>query len=78
MIKTGMKKIAMLSLLGGVVSLFGCARPGEFGYSMTYTTEERWQMALRNWDLEGKMTQDDLDSALLIRPVSQLSWWRVH
>jgi hypothetical protein len=34
-------------------------------------------MIARNWDMEGKMTQDDIDNLLLLRPMSQLTTWHV-
>jgi hypothetical protein len=56
----------------------GCARPNEIGWTPAYTTEERVQMIARNWDMEGKMMQDDIDSMLLLRPMSGLTLWHVR
>ncbi len=67
----------------GVVSVIalaatGCARPWEVGYTPAYTTKERFQQIARNWDMEGKQSQDDLDSLLMLRPVSQLTIWHIR
>ena len=56
----------------------GCARPNEIGWSPAYTTEERMQMIARNWDMEGKMLVDDVDNALLLRPMSGLTLWHIR
>ena len=56
----------------------GCARPNEVGYTPAYTAQERGFRILRNWDLEGKMMQDDIDYALLLRPHSDLSVWHIR
>ena len=67
-------------LLGGAAmcgGLSGCARPNEIGWTPVYTTGERAQMIARNWDMEGKMTQDDIDDILLLRPMSGLTTWHV-
>ncbi len=56
----------------------GCARPNEIGYTPVYTTEERFQMIARNWDMEGKMMQDDIDNILLLRPMSGLTLWHIR
>ena len=58
--------------------LNGCARPGEFGWTPAYTTRERGQIIARNWDFEGKQTQDDIDHALLLRPSSRLTIWNIR
>jgi hypothetical protein len=72
-----MKKLAALTLL--TVSLVGgCARPFEVGWTPGYTAKERGQMIARNWDYEGKQSQDDLDHALLLRPASRLTAWNVR
>ena len=53
-------------------------RPGEFGYTPAYTSKERGEQIARNWDLEGKQSQDDLDSIFLLRPASKLTIWSVR
>jgi len=74
-----MKKLAALALVvaSGTV-LGGCARPFEIGWTPGYTAKERGQMIARNWDYEGKQSQDDIDHALLLRPVSHLTAWNVR
>ena len=78
-----MKRIVALGLLvvGGLsltVSSGGCARPGEFGWTPAYTFTERRHIIARNWDYEGKQTQDDIDNALMLRPASHLTFWNVR
>lgn len=66
------KKLALLSVaLFGVVAATGCSTPG-------YSSKERGQMIARNWDMEWKMAQDDVDSLLLLRPMSSLSRWNIR
>ena len=65
------KKLALLSVaLFGVVSATGCATPA-------YSAKERGQQIARNWDMEWKMLQDDVDSALLLRPMTSLTRWNI-
>ena len=73
-----MRKFAILGLVVIASLSTGCARPWEVGAAPAYTARDRWNMALRNMDLEGKMTQDDLDNILLLRPVSGLTTWNIH
>jgi hypothetical protein len=73
-----MKKVVALSLLLGSMVAGGCARPGEIGYTPAYSTHDRFTMIARNWDYEGKQTQDDLDDLLLLRPASHLTLWNVR
>lgn len=70
-----MKRTALL-LLG--LSLFGCARPGEFGYTTVYTPQERAQQIARTWDWEGKQIPDDIDHILLLRPTGHLTEWNLR
>lgn len=70
-----MRRIAFVLL---AITLSGCARPGEFGYTPAYTTEERAQQIARNWDFEGKQISDDVDHLLLLRPVTNLSIWNLR
>ena len=64
-----MKKIALLSVsIFGVCAFAGCATPG-------YSAKERGQQISRNFDMEEKMAQDDIDDVLLLRPMTQLSRW---
>jgi len=74
-----MKKLAAITLLiASGVTLGGCARPGELLWTPGYTARERGQMIARNWDYEGKQSQDDIDHALLLRPVGHLTAWNVR
>ena len=41
-------------------------------------SQEREQLVARNWDLEGKQTQDDIDMMLMLRPAGQLTIWNVQ
>lgn len=67
----------LLSGIGFCGGLSGCARPNEIGWTPAYTTGERGQMVARNWDMEGKMVQDDIDDILMLRPMSGLTTWHV-
>jgi len=57
---------------GGCV-LLDAPRYGEITATPLFSTEERTTRILRNIDLELKMLNDDLDRALLLRPVSGLT-----
>ena len=70
--------LTLAAALSAAALTGGCARPGEVGYTPVYTSKERGALILRNWDLEGKMMQDDIDYALLLRPHSDLSIWNVR
>jgi hypothetical protein len=76
------KKLATLFGLTAVVFVLsfasGCARPNEWGYTVAYTDKERGDQILRNWDLEGKEMNDDIDEALLLRPADHLTIWSVQ
>jgi hypothetical protein len=74
-----MKKLAIFALIAaGVMSAVGCARPGELFYTPAYTARERADQIARNWDNEGKMSQDDIDHFLLLRPQSRLTTWNMR
>jgi len=73
-----MKKLAALVLLLGTLAGTGCARVNEVGWTPAYSWHEREQLILRNWDYEGKQKDDDIDSALLLRPASHLTIWDVR
>jgi hypothetical protein len=73
-----MKKLTALILLAAAMGGLGCARPNEVGWTPVYTMHEREQIILRNWDYEGKQKDDDIDSALLLRPASHLTVWNVR
>jgi hypothetical protein len=71
-----MRKFALLSILAaGALAGTGCARPFELGYTPAYSSKERGDQIARNWDIEGKQTQDDIDHMLLLRPAGNLSIW---
>lgn len=70
--------LGLAALLAATVVGGGCARPGEVGWTPAYSADERWNSILRNWDYEGKQTQDDLDSILLLRPAGRLTLWHVR
>ena len=66
-----MKAICLsLILVAGIFST-GCATPA-------YSGHERWQIISRNWSWEAKMINDDIDSLLLLRPMSRLSVWHIR
>jgi hypothetical protein len=70
------RRVLKLSLLlvGGVVlavSTTGCATPG-------YSASERANIIARNIDLEWKMAQDDIDRALLLRPLTLNTDWNIR
>jgi hypothetical protein len=71
-------KLMLIGLLVGSGLTVGCARPNEIGYTPAYTTSERGDQVARNWDLEGKEMQDDIDHILLLRPQSHLTIWNVQ
>jgi hypothetical protein len=73
-----MKKLLAMGLLTGSMLGLGCARPNEVGWTPAYSLNERSQIILRNWDYEGKQKDDDIDSALLLRPASHLTIWNVR
>ncbi len=75
-----MKKLTLMSILAVAgLSVVGCARPGELGYTPAYSAKERGDMIARNWDLEGKYMQDSIDEdILMVRPASNLSIWNVR
>ena len=66
------KNVSLLCLTALVaVAATGCATPA-------YSSKERGQQIARNWDMEWKMLQDDVDQALLLRPMSTLSRWNIR
>lgn len=66
-----------LLLVVGMLA-FGCARPGELGYDLAYSADERHKQIERNWDIEGKQLVEDFDHLLLLRPSSRLTYWNVR
>ncbi|HEY8665582.1 MAG TPA: hypothetical protein VIL86_02905 [Tepidisphaeraceae bacterium] len=70
-----MKKIALMLSLG----LIAASTSGCFIFSTpAYSGQERGAMILRNWGYEWQQAQDDVDSALLLRPASRLTIWNVR
>ena len=66
--------LAVLVLVGATMSIGGaggCATPA-------YSAHERWQMIGRNWGFEWRQAQDDVDSALLLRPAGRLTIWHIQ
>jgi hypothetical protein len=64
------KRLLLLSLGLTLVAASGCSTPA-------YSARERANLIGRNWGLEWQQMQDDVDHALLLRPVSILSTWHV-
>jgi hypothetical protein len=62
--------ILTLLACAGLFQIVGCSTPA-------YSAKERANMIGRNWGLEWQMLQDDVDHALMLRPVSQLTPWHV-
>ena len=73
-----MKKLALFGLLLAATSLTGCARPWELGWDPAYTADERGKQMARNWDYEGKQIVEDIDHALLLRPMGHLTQWNLR
>ena len=72
---------ASLLLSGLCVADIGCGPPGlkpGIGSTPTLSREERFTRISRNWSLEYQMMNDDIDSVLLLRPVSGLTEWTVQ
>ena len=67
----------LLMLVGGCVD---AVRLGKFDplQDPAYSSPERFQQIGRNAEMEWKMAQDDVDYALQLRPVSQMSIWHVR
>jgi hypothetical protein len=55
-------------LLFGVT---GCETPA-------YSTQERFQLIGRNWNYEYEQLNDDVDSAFLLNPATELTKWNVQ
>jgi hypothetical protein len=72
------KCAASIVLTFAAVSLTGCARPFELGWSPAYSADERGKMIARNWDYEGKQAVEDVDHVLLLRPMSHLTLWNLR
>ena len=67
-----MKRLALLVVVCGSMLLAGgCATPA-------YSFHERGQLIGRSAGYEWAQAQDDIDSALLLRPPSRMSIWDVR
>ena len=60
-----------IALAGAALSFCGCATPA-------YSGHERWQLISRNWNMEAKQINDDIDVLLLLRPMSHMTMWHVR
>ena len=57
--------------------LVGCGGFSDPLATPVFSTHERFARIQRNFDLEGKMLQDDIDTVLLLRPTSNLTQWHI-
>jgi hypothetical protein len=66
-------KMFVLAVFGAVLlfGLTGCETPG-------YSTQERFQLISRNWNYEHEQINDDVDSAFLLNPATDLTKWNVQ
>jgi hypothetical protein len=64
-----MIRIALLVLLSA--ALTGCATP-------VYSAKERDRQIARNWRWEALQITDDVDHALLLRPMGHLTVWELR
>ncbi|MEM6315922.1 MAG: hypothetical protein AAF743_17665, partial [Planctomycetota bacterium] len=53
----------------------GCSNGVNDTYVPGYTLQQRNIEVARNISMEGKQLADDVDHLLMLRPVSQLSYW---
>ena len=66
-----MKALLALLVVGCMLFLAGgCATPA-------YSSQERGQLISRTWGYDWAQAQDDIDSALLLRPPSMMTIWDV-
>ncbi len=68
---------AIAAALSSASLLSGCGSAPIVGDTPIFSSKERFARISRNWGLELKMLNDDLDRALLLRPVSTLTEWNV-
>ncbi len=83
-VRRATSRVALAGMLcfGGftLTSTSGCTRgpgAGEITATPVFGTRERFSRIGRNIDIEAKMLNDDLDRALLLRPVSGLTVWQI-
>ena len=70
--------LAPIVAFGGVVTLSfatGCGSLPVVGGTPIYSPQERYARIGRNFALESRMFNDDLDRALLLRPTNDLTLW---
>ena len=60
-----------LLILAGLALGTGCATPA-------YSTHERSQLISRNWGIEERQMNDDIDTFLLLRPMGHMSIWHTR
>ncbi|MGF1635021.1 MAG: hypothetical protein ACFCVE_14305 [Phycisphaerae bacterium] len=73
------KSLALACLSVAALALTGCQSDYDvYGSTPAYSLNERMQQISRNQNMEGRMRQDDIDSALLLRPVSMMTTWKVR
>lgn len=72
------KALSSIVLFASVLLVGGCARPFEMGWDPGYTADERGKQIARNWDYEGKQLVEDVDHALLLRPMGHLTEWNLR
>jgi hypothetical protein len=61
-----------------VLGLFAVAASGLACNGVAYSGKERAQLIARNWELEWRQLNDDVDTVLLLRPVSELTPFHVR
>lgn len=64
--------VLAVALLGSYLAVGGCAA------TPAYSGRERWQLITRGWGYEYAQMQDDIDHALLLRPVGHMTIWNVR
>lgn len=76
-----MRKLTAATLLAALAALAGCEASGppiDWGAAPAYSSSDRYRQIWRNWGFEGQQKDDDIDSALLLRPSSRLTSWHVR
>jgi outer membrane murein-binding lipoprotein Lpp len=78
-----MNKLTLALVVCGSMFLAGGCMDSRIGKvdplaTPAYSSSERGELIARNMELEWKMMNDDIDSLLLLRPVSSLTIWNVR
>ena len=76
-----MKSLSLLAVVLAAALIGGCSGGNarhEMFATPAYSASERNQLIARNWNYEGAMLMDDVDSLLLLRPASRLTIWHVR